>query len=173
MTKRVPINVVFIVCLCAPLLTAAQDKFAYRVNLEKATQIAEKVERAIKVKEPKWKLKDGSGGAAFTRADGLEGEVWFYQDWKSRAGKVTLTVLVYDSNEKASSWQKRRSMWSSVSGSTKLDGFGEEAYYINHPYFRWMSVRRSRVVIEVYGPGGGSTVTRRFAEYGLAQIEDQ
>lgn len=51
-------NAVLILCFCTPLLTLAQDKDSYRINREKATQIAANVERTIKVKEPKWKLKN-------------------------------------------------------------------------------------------------------------------
>jgi hypothetical protein len=172
MTKYPPIYLVFVFCLCAPLLMAAQDKEAYRTNLEQATQLARKIEQAVKAKEPKWKIKESDGGTGFQGPDDLKPEVWFYQDWQSGAGKVHLTVYVYFSDEQASNWQKRRSNWSSVTGSSELKGFGDEAYYIDHRYFRWMSVRRGRIVVDVNGPGGASTVTRRFTEWGLAQIED-
>jgi hypothetical protein len=174
MTKRVLTNVVFIVCLCTPFLTTAQDKdAAFRVHHEKAIRISEKIELTIKAKEPKWKLKDVMYDGASYQRDGVwQVEVSAYQRWRSRPGELTLTIFVYESDEEASKMQKQRSGWSSVAGSEKLEAFGDEAYYITHRYFSWVSVRRGRVSIEVHGPAG-LTVTRRFAQHALEQIEDQ
>ena len=174
MTKQVLTKVVLIVCLCIPFLTTAQDKdAAYRVNHEKAIRISEKIELTIKAKEPKWKLKDVMYDAGAYQRNGVwQVEVSAYQRWMSRAGELTLTVFVYESVEEASRMQKQRSGWSSVAGSEQLEAFGDEAYYITHPYFSWVSVRRGRASIEVHGPAG-LTVTRRFAQHALEQIEDQ
>jgi hypothetical protein len=162
MTKVVTMNAVLIICLCTALLTLAQDKDAHRVNRERANQIAAKVEQAIRVKEPKWKLKQV-----------LEAEVSVQQYWKSGKQEVRLSIFINDSLEEASKLLASRSNMSSVAAPNKLEGVGDEAYYMTHPYFSVVGVRRGRAVVEVFCSGPALTVTRRFAQYALEQIEDR
>jgi hypothetical protein len=193
MTKRVPLIAVLAACLCAPSPAAAQekdahrlnseqaarrslgphcvpalageaalDKDAYRLSSEQAARTAVNVERTIKSEEPKWRLKESRPlGHVVT------------QLWRSSGGgELSLAIYVCDSLEGAS-----RKLFQSgsfaIAGSDELEGFGEEARYIDIPYFTWVGVRKGRLVAVVQGPGRAMTTTKRFARYALEQLEAQ
>ena len=161
MIKRVPTNVVLIICLCAPFLATAQDRSTDRVNTERSAQVAANVARAIKAKEPKWSLKYSHSASLATE-----------QIWKSGNKQISLRIYVCDSPEQASKWLPTLGGFQ-ISGSEKLEDFGDEARFISIRYFSWVGVRKGRMLAVVQGPGGGFPLTKRFGQYALEQLEDQ
>jgi len=148
-----------ILLLCAPLSIAAQDKDPSRVNRERAVQMSTTVRGTLAEKEPQWK---------FQRA--LKSESGYRQYFRSEKQELEVTFYVFDSEAEASKRLMALSMLSSVAGRETLSGTGDEAYYMSHPYFSWVGVRKGRMLIEVYGPGPELTVTKRIAQYGLDQM---
>ena len=159
--KRMIRHLSIVFCLCLPLLVTGQDNQRYRAKSERAAQIAANVERTIAAQEPKWWLKKSrSAGSASI------------QIWKSGPRELELRILVYDSAEEASRMLDAHGVFS-VSISQKLEGLGEEARSISHPYFSWVGVRQGPLVAEVQGPGKELELSRRFAEYALKQMDEK
>lgn len=150
-----------ILCLCALSLTVAQDKDTSRLNSEKATRIADNLERTIRSREPKWRLKNSSSDTAVA-----------WQLWGSGGRELDLRVYVYDAPEEASKMLHRHGGFS-VAASQQLEHFGEEARFISHRYYTWVGVRRGRLLATAHGPGRELTLTRRFAQHALEEIQDQ
>jgi hypothetical protein len=148
-----------IVLLCGSLSASAQERQNDPFHREQATQTGEKVERTIRTREPKWKLKE-----SFDAGDG------FHQDWKSGNQEIRVSIYVYDSPEEASNMLLKHARSSSVAGQEELSKFGDEAFVVSHHYFSWVLVRSGRTVAVVHGPPN-LTVTKRFAQYALMQIE--
>jgi len=146
--------------LCVPLATQAQDKETYRMGRERAMQIAANVERTIRTREPKWKLKKT-----------LEAEFSSHQYFESGTGELTLSIYVYGSTKEASKELLVHAMSSSVAAHKELPDIGDEAFYMSHRYFSWLGVRKGRMLVEVRGPGPELTITKRFVQHALAQVD--
>ena len=116
----------------------------------------------IKAKERKWKLKVA-----------LVSEFGFHPYLKSGSQELDLSIFVYDSPAGASKNLQFHSNGSSLTASSLLKDFGDEAYYMRHRYFTGMGVRKGRMLVEVHGPGPELTITRRIAEYGLEQLVEK
>jgi hypothetical protein len=123
-------------------------------------EISASVKQTIRTKEPGWKLKLR-----------LESEFGLHQYFKSNGQEVDISILVYDSPEEASEQLRLHARSSSLTVGQELKGIGDEAFYITHRYFSWIGVRKGNTLVEVRGPGPELSVTRRFARYGLDQIE--
>lgn len=146
--------------VCGPLLVMAQDKDTNRANREYATQVATRLEQTIKTKEPQWKLKDS-----------FQGDFGFHQYWKSGAEELRLSISVYDSADEASKELQFSSQGSSVASPEKLEGFGDEAYYMTHRFFGWVGARKGRTFVTIHAPS--LDVAKRFAEHALDQLQEQ
>lgn len=151
---------VMILLLCVPVAVAAQIRFSDPTNRNLAKQMCANVEQTLKVKDRKWKLK-------LT----LESEFGSHYYFKSGKNEIEFYIYVYDSPEEASKQLQGHANGFSISAATELKDTGDEAFYILHRYFSWIGVRRGRMLVEVHGPGGNLTVTRRFVGYGLEEIE--
>ena len=158
--KKAIRNLGMISLLCLLVTAMAQTRYSDPANRNLAKQIGASVERTVRMKEPKWKLK-GS----------LESEFGFHQYFKSGGQKVDLSIYVYDSPEEASKQLRVHTKWSSLTAEEELKGIGDEAFYMSHRYFSWIAVRKGRMLVEVRGPGPELTVTRRFVQYGLEQTD--
>ena len=144
----------------------------YQLAKERAVRLANKLAEAITAQEPKWKLKDGFEGSSGYPAEGPRHlEFVKQQFWKAGKYSAEIRIYVCESVEQASIKQKQHSFWSSVSASRPLDGVGDEAYYINYPYFTWISVRKGSIVVAVNGPGG-LTYARGFINLALPLMNE-
>ena len=159
--KRTTRYLGIIICLCVPFLATGQDRVNDRVNTERATQLAGRVERAIKVKEPKWHLTDSHSASSATT-----------QIWKSGKKEIELRIYVYDSPEEASKMLPRHGLFQ-ITGSEKLEGLGDEARFISIRYFSWVGVRKGRMLAEVQGPGQHFDLIRRICQHALDQLDEQ
>src|SRR5438034_7486087 len=110
-----------ILLLYLSLTATAQIQYSDPAKRDLAKQIGVSARQTIKTKEPKWKLKDN-----------LDSEFGFHQYFKSRSQEVELSIFVYDSPEEASKQLRLHSMWSSLTASSPLKGFEDEAFYISH-----------------------------------------
>ena len=146
-----------ILSLCMPLLALGQKlkQFDQRV-----TQLSSNLERTIKGKEKSWTLEKNE----FYDKSNL-------QNWRSGKQQVELQVFVYDSEAEASRMLVSHGA-RSVSYSQELKGFGgDEARYIDYPYFTWVGVRRGTVVMVAQGPAKDLAVTKRFVRHALNEVE--
>lgn len=156
--KRTVRNFGLILSLCVPLLAMGQDQM--QANTELATQVSKNVEQTIKDNEKNWSLKQKH----------LLGPVT-WQRWRSGAQELDLRIFVYDSEKEASTRLVNHGAFS-VAFSQPLKGFGgDEARFIDYPYFTWVGVRKGSVVVVVQGPGKDMALTKRFVKHALAQLE--
>lgn len=151
-----------VILLYLPLAATAQVRYSDPANRDRAKEIGTSMLETIKAKERKWKLKVA-----------LVSEFGFHPYLKSGSQELNLSIFVYDSPEEASKNLEIHSRWSSLTASSLLKDFGDEAYYIQHRYFTWIAVRKGRMLVEVRGPGPYLTITRRFVEYGLEQLVEK
>lgn len=158
--KKVIQTIGMILLLCVPVVATAQIGIPDRANRDRATQMGANMERTIKLKEPNWKLK-GS----------LKSDFGSHHYFKADKGEVDISIYVYDSPEEASRQLRIHATWSSLTAESKLEGIGDEAFYMSHRLFSWIGVRKGNTLVEVRGPGPELTVTRRFVRYGLNQLE--
>lgn len=151
-----------ILLLCAPLSAAAQDRDVNRLNREGAIQISATVKRILGDKEPQWRAKKAYAS-----------EFGYRQYFESDKHELAVAIYVYNSEEEASKLLAAHARSSSAAGKQTLSGMGDEAFFISHPYFSWVGVRKGRMLVEVRGPGPELTVTKRIAQYGLAQASEK
>ena len=144
--------------LCSPAVATAQIKYSEPANRNLAKQIAERVLRTVKTKEPKWKLKDT-----------LESEFGFHPYLKKGSVELNFSIYVYDSPEEASRQLRIHSSGSSITAAKELPGIEDESFYMLHRYFSWIGVRKGRMLVEVHGPPGFA-IPRRFAQYALDEM---
>ena len=147
-----------ILSLCVPLLAMGQQ--LVQRNFEHVNQLTSNVEQAIKGKEKSWKLKDKQ----------LLGPVTT-QHWRSGEQQLELRIFEYESEDEAARMLISHGT-RSVSLSQELKGFGgDQARYIDYPYFTWVGLRRGKVLVTVEGPGKDLALTKRFARHALQEIE--
>ena len=152
-----------ILLLHLPVAATAQVRYSDPANRHRAKEIGTSMLEAIRAKEQKkWKLKVA-----------LVSEFGFHPYLKSGSQELDLSIFVYDSPEEASRNLELYSGWSSLTASSRLKDFGDEAYYIQHRYFTWIAVRKGRMLVGVHRTGPELTITRRIAEYGLEQLVEK
>ena len=149
-----------ILLLCAPFAVTGQIRYSDPTNRNEAKRIGASVERTVKVKEPKWKWKYI-----------LESEFGSHHYFKSGKKELDISIFVYDSVEEASKQLSFHANSSSLTASSELKDVGDEAFYISHQYFSWIGVRKGRRLVVVHGPGPTLSVTMRFVNYGLSELE--
>lgn len=148
-----------ILLLCVSIAVTAQIRYSDPTNRNQAKQMCANVEQTLKVKEErKWKLKLI-----------LESEFGAHYYFKSGKKEIEFFIYVYDSPDEASKQLRSHANGSSMTAPTELKEIGDEAFYMAPRYFSWIGVRKGHMLVEVHGPG--LTVTRRFAGYGLEEIE--
>ena len=157
--RRTFMYVGLMICLCAPLLATAQDPG--RANAERASQLASSVERTIKVREPKWSLKSSDS----------EGSVSL-RKWTLGPRNLELKIYVYDSPAEASKMLYAHGVFQ-VAMSQEMKDFGDEARFVAHEYFSWVGVRRGNMLAEVHGPGKELSLSKRFAQHALEQLQEK
>src|SRR5262249_10343805 len=112
--------------------------------------------------EKNWRLKDKQ----------LLGPVTT-QQWRSGAQQLELRIYVYDSDAEASRLLINHGS-RSVAFSQELKGFGgDEARYIDYPYFTWVGVRKGSILVTAQGPGKDLALTKRFARHALQELEQK
>jgi hypothetical protein len=135
-----------------------ENKEAFRLANEKAVRIANDLALSVKAKESKWQLTNAFEGSTGYPLEGPRHlEFVKQQNWHAGSLRLEVRIYIYESSEQASKMQKQHNEWSSVSSSSPLKDVGEEAYYISHSDFSWISARRGAVVVAVYGPPGQLT----------------
>lgn len=146
-----------ILSLCLPLLVMGQKLKPFD---DRVKGISSNVENAIKGKEKSWTLEKNE----FYDKSNL-------QNWRSGKHQVELQVFVFDSEAEASKMLMNQGA-RSVSFSQELKGFGgDEARYIDYPYFTWVGVRRGTTVVVAQGPAKELAVTKRFVRHALQEVE--
>ena len=161
MTKSV-ITVLTLALLVGGLALGLQPGAARTAMAQKPKKVADRVEQALKTKEPGWKLARKMGS-----------EVTVIHQWKFRGEEVGYSITEHASPEAAAESFEFTASTIAVGGPTELKGIGDKAYLWPGDSRRSTALhfRKDNVHVALNAPS--VTLAKRFARHIEKEIDDK